>query len=88
MGHPPAKFAEVYRLAERDGLHLVAHAGEESPPDYIRHGVRCLVQRTAVRDALGLTDTQLRTLAANSFHAAFLAPTIRQRYLDELVTCA
>ena len=34
-GHPPGKFKNVYRRARDMGLHLVAHAGEEGPPDYV-----------------------------------------------------
>src|SRR5215217_5144327 len=53
-GHPPEKFARVYARCGELGLHRVAHAGEEGPPEYIRnaldvlhveridHGVRCL----------------------------------------------
>lgn len=54
VGHPPSKFARVFAMAKSDGLHLVAHAGEEGPSEYIwealnllkveriDHGVRCL----------------------------------------------
>jgi adenosine deaminase len=61
VGHPPAPFAEVYRLARQAGLRCVAHAGEEGPPDYvwqaldllevarIDHGVRCLEDDRLVR---------------------------------------
>ncbi len=54
VGHPPAKFTEVFRQARDMGLPGVAHAGEEGPPGYIwealdslqarriDHGVRCL----------------------------------------------
>ena len=35
MGHPPAKFARVFAAARAKGLRLVAHAGEEGPPDYV-----------------------------------------------------
>ena len=53
-GHPPEKFARVFQRARDLGLRVVAHAGEEGPPEYIRsaldvlkveridHGVRCL----------------------------------------------
>jgi adenosine deaminase len=34
-GHPPEKFARVFAKARELGLHLVAHAGEEGPPEYI-----------------------------------------------------
>jgi adenosine deaminase len=54
LGHPPEKFARVFARARAAGLRLVAHAGEEGPPAYIRsaldvlhveridHGVRCV----------------------------------------------
>ena len=54
MGHPPEKFERVFARARAQGLRLVAHAGEEGPPAYIRaaldvlhveridHGVRCV----------------------------------------------
>ena len=52
-GHPPEKFARVFARCRELGLEVVAHAGEEGPPAYIRtaldelqvrridHGVRC-----------------------------------------------
>lgn len=60
-GHPPEKFARVFARCKELGLHLVAHAGEEGPPDYIRsaldvlkveridHGVRCLEDEALTR---------------------------------------
>ncbi|WOP16191.1 adenosine deaminase [Ottowia sp. SB7-C50] len=35
VGHPPEKFARVFARCRELGLHVVAHAGEEGPPDYI-----------------------------------------------------
>jgi adenosine deaminase len=35
LGHPPEKFARVFAAARAKGLRLVAHAGEEGPPDYV-----------------------------------------------------
>ncbi|ADG98344.1 adenosine deaminase [Segniliparus rotundus DSM 44985] len=54
VGHPPRLFKRVYEMAAGEGLHKVAHAGEEAGPDYvwealdvlgverIDHGVRAL----------------------------------------------
>ena len=54
LGHPPEKFERVFARCRELGLRLVAHAGEEGPPDYmwqaidllkvqrIDHGVACL----------------------------------------------
>src|SRR4030095_14072083 len=35
VGHPPSKFARVFKAARERGLKLVAHAGEEGPPEYV-----------------------------------------------------
>jgi adenosine deaminase len=35
LGHPPAKFQRVFAAARDRGLKLVAHAGEEGPPEYV-----------------------------------------------------
>ena len=35
VGHPPEKFARVFARCRELGFHIVAHAGEEGPPDYI-----------------------------------------------------
>ncbi|MDO8371838.1 MAG: adenosine deaminase, partial [Polaromonas sp.] len=35
VGNPPEKFARVFARCRELGLHLVAHAGEEGPPEYI-----------------------------------------------------
>ncbi|MBO2454042.1 adenosine deaminase [Actinomadura barringtoniae] len=158
VGHPPSKFREVYDRAREAGLRLVAHAGEEGPPEYvwealdvlkverIDHGIRSLederlverlvrdqipltvcplsnvrlrcVDRLAdhplprmleagllvtvnsddpsyfggyaednfqgLRAETGLTDEQLRRLAANSFRASFLSPAERDAHLKEV----
>ncbi|MBU0917747.1 adenosine deaminase [Aquabacterium parvum] len=60
-GHPPEKFARVFERCRQLGLHLVAHAGEEGPPEYIvnaldilhveriDHGVRCVEDSELVK---------------------------------------
>ncbi|WP_309606379.1 adenosine deaminase [Phenylobacterium sp.] len=35
LGHPPSKFARVFKAAGERGLRRVAHAGEEGPPAYV-----------------------------------------------------
>ena len=54
QGHPPEKFARVFERCRELGLHRVAHAGEEGPPQYVHsaldvlkveridHGVRAM----------------------------------------------
>lgn len=54
VGYPPGLFSDVFTRAGAEGLHRVAHAGEEGPPEYvwgalqtleverIDHGVRSL----------------------------------------------
>ena len=60
-GHPPEKFARVFARCRELGMHVVAHAGEEGPPEYIRsaldvlqvervdHGVRSLEDAALVQ---------------------------------------
>ena len=42
IGHPPEKFARVFAAARDKGLKLVAHAGEEGPPDYVHQALDLL----------------------------------------------
>ncbi|WP_017668101.1 adenosine deaminase [Sandarakinorhabdus sp. AAP62] len=78
VGHPPAKFARVFARARSLGLKIVAHAGEEGPPDYvwqaldvlqvdrIDHGNRALeddaLVQRIVSDGLTLTVCPLSNL--------------------------
>lgn len=39
VGHPPSKFTRLFRRVRDAGLNVVAHAGEEGPPDYIRQAI-------------------------------------------------
>ncbi|MFD4467593.1 adenosine deaminase [Rhodococcus sp. NPDC058505] len=71
VGYPPSLFVDVFGRARAAGLHVVAHAGEEGPPDYIRqaldllgveridHGIRCVedddLVDRLVRDRVPLT---------------------------------
>jgi adenosine deaminase len=159
VGYPPSLFRDVYAMAAAEGLHRVAHAGEEGGPDYVRealdllgvervdHGIRAmedpdLVRRLvdeqialtvcplsnvalqAVPDlashplpamleaglrvtvssddpayfggyvesnfaalrSIGVDDEDLRTLAANSFDAAFVDDATRAGWKAELAS--
>ena len=71
VGYPPELFTEVFALARAHGLRVVAHAGEEGPPDYVwqaldllevervDHGIRSLEDEALldrlVRDRIPLT---------------------------------
>lgn len=35
VGHPPSKFKNVFAKAREEGFLIVAHAGEEGPPEYV-----------------------------------------------------
>jgi adenosine deaminase len=77
-GHPPSKFERVFAKARAAGFLIVAHAGEEGPPEYvwealdklkvdrIDHGNRALedAQLVArlVRDGIALTVCPLSNL--------------------------
>jgi adenosine deaminase len=85
VGHPPEKFARVFDRARELGLHLVAHAGEEGPPAYIRnaldvlnveridHGVRCVEDKMLVerlvREQVPLTVCPLSNIKLRVFDA-------------------
>jgi len=82
-GNPPEKFARVFARCRELGLHLVAHAGEEGPSDYIRtaldvlhveridHGVACLqdpeLVKRLVRQKTALTVCPLSNIKLRVF---------------------
>ena len=41
-GHPPSKFRRVFEKARMEGFLLVAHAGEEGPPEYVWEALELL----------------------------------------------
>src|SRR5690606_27228455 len=42
VGHPPRNFQRVFDKARAAGLKVVAHAGEEGPPEYVREALQLL----------------------------------------------
>lgn len=41
-GHPPSKFMHVFEKARSEGFLVVAHAGEEGPPEYVWEALELL----------------------------------------------
>ena len=85
VGHPPEKFARVFAMARELGLHVVAHAGEEGPPEYIwsaldvlqveriDHGVRAIqderLMQRLIASGMALTVCPLSNLKLCVFKA-------------------
>jgi adenosine deaminase len=88
VGYPPSLFRDVFDLAAREGLHRVAHAGEEGPPDYvwqaldllgaerIDHGVRSIEDAGLV--ARLRTDRIALTVCPLSNVRLRVAPTLAE----------
>jgi adenosine deaminase len=95
LGHPPAKFTDVFAQARRENLRTVAHAGEEGPAAYIEealdrlrveridHGVRCEespgLVDRLVRERIPLTVCPLSNVKLRVF------PTLEQHNLKRLL---
>lgn len=96
LGHPPSKFAGVFRAARERGLRLMAHAGEEGPAPYvwealdvlgverIDHGNRALddekLVQRLVREGMTLTVCPLSNLKLCVVHT--MADHPLKRMLD------
>lgn len=94
-GNPPEKFARVFARCRELGLHLVAHAGEEGPPEYIHsaldvlhveridHGVRSIedpaLMQRLARERMPLTVCPLSNVKLCVY------PTMAQHQLPALL---
>ena len=83
VGFPPSMFTEVFDRVRAEGIPVVAHAGEEGPPDYIwsairdiqvdrvDHGVRCLEDAQLVeylrQQEIALTVCPCSNISLNVF---------------------
>ncbi len=95
VGHPPEKFARVFARCRALGFHLVAHAGEEGPPEYVwtaldllkvervDHGVQSskdpALMKRLAQDRIPLTVCPLSNLKLCVF------PTLAQHNLGALL---
>jgi adenosine deaminase len=66
LGHPPAKFAEVFERARGAGFVAVAHAGEEGPPEYISEALDALVVRRIDHGVAAIEDPALQRRLAQA----------------------
>ncbi|MBA3593775.1 MAG: adenosine deaminase [Polaromonas sp.] len=95
VGNPPEKFARVFARCRELGLRLVAHAGEEGPPEYIwtaldvlkveriDHGVQAIkdaaLMQRLAKDRIALTVCPLSNLKLCVF------PDLAQHNLRQLL---
>ncbi|MBM7505798.1 adenosine deaminase [Agromyces aurantiacus] len=102
VGYPPSLFVEVYRMARDAGLHVVAHAGEEGPAEYVRealdllhvervdHGIRSLedpdLVERLVRDRVPLTVCPLSNVRLRTVDTMADHPLPRMLELGLLVS--
>lgn len=59
VGHPPEKFARVFKQAKELGFKLVAHAGEEGPPSYIWQAISRLQVNRIDHGVRAIEDNRL-----------------------------
>ncbi|MFI4965773.1 MAG: adenosine deaminase [Caulobacterales bacterium] len=74
VGHPPSKFARVYQAARASGLKLVAHAGEEGPPEYVWEALDVLGVDRIDHGNRALEDPALVTRLAGSHMPLTVCP--------------
>ena len=65
-GHPPEKFERVFARCRELGLHVVAHAGEEGPPAYIRAALDVLKAERIDHGVQAVHDPALMQRLADS----------------------
>jgi adenine deaminase len=95
VGHPPEKFQRVFARCRELGLSIVAHAGEEGPPDYIwqalqllqaeriDHGVRCLEDPVLVAE-LARRRTPLTVCPLSNLKLC-VVPTLAEHPMRQLL---
>jgi len=59
VGHPPSKFRRVFQEAKKRGYLIVAHAGEEGPPEYVNEALSILQVDRIDHGNRGLEDDKV-----------------------------
>ncbi|MGB1310521.1 MAG: adenosine deaminase [Leucothrix sp.] len=74
LEHPPEKFTAVFEKARAEGFHIVAHAGEEGPPDYVYQALDLLKVDRIDHGNRALEDAALTQRIANEGLALTVCP--------------
>ena len=74
LGNPPEKFAGVFAVARQMGFKIVAHAGEEGPPAYVRQALDVLKVDRLDHGNRALEDDELVTRLARAATTLTVCP--------------
>ena len=74
LGHPPEKFTAVFERAKAEGFHIVAHAGEEGPPEYVKQALDLLKVERIDHGNRALEDAALTQRIADEGMALTVCP--------------
>ena len=74
LGHPPEKFTAVFERAKAEGFHIVAHAGEEGPPEYVYQALDLLKVERIDHGNRALEDAALTQRIADEGIALTVCP--------------
>ena len=97
LGHPPSKFQTVFKAARERGLKLVAHAGEEGPPQYVwealdllkidrlDHGNRALEQGALVERLVAGANSECTRLLSLSNLKLCVVPSLEDHPLKRML---
>ena len=85
-GHPPSKFARVFRRAREAGFFLTAHAGEEGPASYVWEALDALGVARIDHGNRSLDDPALVARLARERTPLTVCPlsNLRLRVVDDL----
>ncbi len=86
VGHPATKFVAAYDLARSEGLHLVAHAGEEGPPEYVWQALDVLGVERVDHGVRAMEDAALvaRLVAERTPLTVCPLSNLRLRVVDDM----
>jgi adenine deaminase len=86
VGYPPRNFARVFRRARAAGFRLVAHAGEEGPPEYVWEAIDLLGVERIDHGNRALEDKALTTRLARDGIPLTVCPlsNLRLRVIEEM----